>query len=206
MLLSIQAMWSAWVVRRTPGGDRWRATLWMWAFILLALSAGLGAIAHGVRLSPPLSELIWHPLYLGLGLVVVLIAVALVADLWGERASRRALPLFLGLGVVFYVVTLVAPPGFLVFIVYETVFMVFALGGYVYLTRKARPGAGWMAVGIVLTMVASAIQATGRLSFTLIWPFDHNGIFHIVQMAGVAALVLGLRRLLRIPPAKGRSS
>jgi hypothetical protein len=197
-LLAIEAAASAWVVVRLPGADRWRALLWVWAFVLLAVSAALGAIAHGVRLDPPMSELIWHPLYLGLGLVVGLIAVAVVADLWRERASRRVLPVFLGLGMVFFGVTLVVPGGFLVFVVYETVFMVFALGGYLRLALKEhRPGAGWMVTGIILTIVASAIQATGRLSFTVIWPFDHNGIFHIVQMLGVGALVMGLRRLLR---------
>jgi hypothetical protein len=31
------------------------------------------------------------------------------------------------------------------------------------------------------------------------WPLDHNGIFHLIQLAGLAVLARGLRRTLQEP-------
>jgi hypothetical protein len=37
-----------------------------------------------------------------------------------------------------------------------------------------------------------------------VWAFDHNGIFHLLQLVGVTLLLLGLRLLLA-PSKVGRS-
>jgi len=44
--------------------------------------------------------------------------------------------------------------------------------------------------------VAAAIQATQAASFTFIWPFDHNGVFHLVQMVALVVLCAGLQSSL----------
>ena len=48
--------------------------------------------------------------------------------------------------------------------------------------------------GIALNIVAAAIQATGSVRFTLVVPFDHNGVFHLVQMAAIVVLVAGVAK------------
>ena len=79
-------------------------------------------------------------------------------------------------------------------VIYETVAMVLALAGFLWLSwHKTLPGAGWIAASIGINIVAAAIQATEAVSFTLFWSFDHNGVFHLVQMLGIAPLVHGLR-------------
>ena len=56
------------------------------------------------------------------------------------------------------------------------------------------PGAGSVAMGILVTLAAAAVQASRLIpSITLIWTFDHNGLFHILQMVGLVLIVLGLR-------------
>jgi hypothetical protein len=50
-----------------------------------------------------------------------------------------------------------------------------------------------ISVGIALTIVAAAVQASA-LSVRLIVPFDHNGLFHLVQLIATAAFANGLRR------------
>jgi hypothetical protein len=47
-------------------------------------------------------------------------------------------------------------------------------------------------VGLLISIAAAVIQGTGTVSFTLIWPFDHNGVFHLVQLPGLAAIAYGL--------------
>ena len=55
-----------------------------------------------------------------------------------------------------------------------------------------------MALGLLLSIVAGGLQASS-LHITLIWPFDHNGRYHLGQLAGVMALQVDLRDLMRTP-------
>lgn len=75
--------------------------------------------------------------------------------------------------------------------------MFFALVVYILLAvRKRLAGAAVMAAGILITIVAAAIQASGAVFVTIIWEFDYNGIFHLIQIVGLAVLVAGLRAAL----------
>ena len=44
---------------------------------------------------------------------------------------------------------------------------------------------------------AGAIQAMTSLSVRLGWEFDHNGLYHLVQIVGVVVLIRGLAITLR---------
>jgi hypothetical protein len=50
-----------------------------------------------------------------------------------------------------------------------------------------------MAIGILVSIIAAGIQANKSVAMTVIWRFDHNGIYHLVQSAGLVLLVMGLR-------------
>jgi hypothetical protein len=81
----------------------------------------------------------------------------------------------------------------MVFVLYEAVAMLVALALYVRLA--IRDGAKWawlMVLGIGLNIVAAAIQASGTVRLDLGVPFDHNGVFHLVQMVAIVVLVLGV--------------
>ena len=172
---------------------RFKARTWQCVFGLLAASSLLGAMAHGLRLSPGLRNLIWQPLYLALGLDVALFAVGGVLDGFGEKHARRLTPAAIIAGVVFYSMTLYGNGSFVVFTVYEGTAMLFALAVYIRMAlKKSLPGAATISSGIGLTIAAAALQA-GSLSFTFIWPFDHNGLFHLVQFPALVLLARGLQ-------------
>lgn len=183
------------------GGGKLRVAIWRGAFALMGLSAALGAAAHGLVLPPGVLGLLWHGIYLGLGLAVALFGAGALAEVAGDSAARRALPVLLLIGLAFYWITRLAPESFFVFILYEAVVMLAALAGYGWLVWRRRRGAGWMVAGILTSIVAAAIQATGQARLELVWPFDHNGLFHLVQAVGVVLLVIGLRRGLGTKPA-----
>lgn len=186
------------LLQRWRERDRWKVSVWSWMFGLLALAALLGAVSHGVVLSQRAQTLLWQPLFLALGLVVALFVVAAVYDWRGRETARRALPVMLVVALVFYVVTRVVRGSFLVFVLYEAVAMLCALAIYGSLAARRRlPGAGWIAAGIALNVVAAGIQASGAVSVTIIWPFDHNGVFHLVQLVAIVALMRGLGESLR---------
>lgn len=172
-----------------------RVGLWVWVFGLLAFASLLGAIAHGLDLSPKLRAWVWRPLFLSLGFVVALFVVGAVLDYRGKGAARKVLTPMLGLGLVFFVITEVVSGAFLVFVAYEAFAMLVALGMYSSLAaRRQLPGAGLVAAGIALNIAAAAIQASGSVALTIVVPFDHNGVFHLVQMAALAVLTGGLVR------------
>jgi hypothetical protein len=176
----------------------WRVGIWSWVFGLLAFASVLGAFAHGLDLSLTTREWIWRPLFLSLGLVVALFVVGAVFDFRGERAARKAVVPMLALGLGFYAFTEIGSGTFLVFVAYEAVAMLAALGMYLSLAAgRQLPGAGLVAAGIALNLAAAAIQASGSIRLTILVPFDHNGVFHLVQVVALVVLTLGLVRGLK---------
>jgi hypothetical protein len=192
-LLGFLCIWlTAWI--RQPGsGNPWMTDLWSWVFRLLTVSSMLGAIAHGCTLSSALRHVLWQPLYLVLGIDVALFLLAAVADWRGEKTARALVLGAIVTGILFYSLTVILEGDFLVFVLYEAVAMFSALGIYAVLAIRHRtPGAATIAAGIALALVAAALQASS-LGFTFIWPFDHNGIFHLLQMPSLWMIACGVR-------------
>ena len=175
------------------GGD-FRHSVWAWAFGLLAVSSLLGAVAHGFEMSQRANIRLWMPINLSLGLALGMFVVGALNDLGGESAARFILPAMIALGFGFFLVTLWKPGTFMTFIAYEAAAMLFALGVYGYLfLAGSLAGAGWMLAGVIVTILAAAIQATGKPGKGIIWYFDNNGVFHVIQMTGMVLLWVGLR-------------
>jgi hypothetical protein len=169
----------------------------MAALGVVAVGATLGAIAHGLQLPSATRELLWQPLYLSLGVTMALFVVGAVRDWRGDRAGRRVLWPMLAIAVLFYGITRLADGSFLAFVVYEAAALVFSLVVYLRLARReGRPGAAIMATALAVSLAAGGVQAADLGSVRLLWEFDHNGLFHLVQFVGLILLVAGLRRLL----------
>ena len=104
------------------------------------------------------------------------------------------------LALAFYGLTRVAAGEFVVFVLFQAAGLVGALGVYLWLLRAGRPGAGLVAAALATSLAAGAIQANDSLAARLIWDFDHNGLYHLAQLAGLALLVAGLTRTLARAP------
>lgn len=179
------------------GRGGWRARVWAGAFAATGLAGGLGAVAHGLRLGERAHARIWRILYLTLGATVALFAAAATADGWGERAGRRALPLMLLASLGFDIVRARLGRGFIVFVAYEAAAVLYALGIYVRLARGGHlAGAELTAAGLLITLLAAAVQASSLRLEVLGVPFDNNGLFHLVQSAGLPVLAAGVRAAL----------
>jgi hypothetical protein len=190
----IAAAFAVLLAKEGGRSDRTKGRIWSAAFGLLAVASVLGAIAHGFQMSQRANELLWMPLNLVLGVTVALFVAGAVYDLRSFSLPRPLVPILLAVGVAFFVVTVLIPGSFLVFVIYEAIAMLFALVVYIVLAaRKTLRGAAMMAAGVLVSIVAAAVQATGVVRFTLIWEFDHNGAFHLIQMVGLVLLLIGLR-------------
>ena len=174
--------------------ELWKINIWSAAIGLIGLAAALGAVAHGLVLSQTFHHRIWLVLNMALSLAVSLFVVGVVYDLWGFEISLTTLPILLTTGLGFYLTTLIYPDIFFLFIVYEVVALVFALCAYIFLTiQKDQPGAWLMAAGILVSIIAAGIQANKSVVLTFIWRFDHNGIYHLMQVVGLMLLLMGLQ-------------
>lgn len=181
----------------------WQRSVWSEVFGLLLAGSILGAIAHGFDLAAGVRARVWLPLYLSLGMAVALFVVGAVGDLRGDAAGRRLFPWAIGVGLGFFAASQWLGGAFLIFVVYEGMAMLVALGIYVRVALRGDSWAWWTAAGIGLTLVAAAVQATS-LQVTLVVPFDHNGLFHLVQMMATLLIAVGVRTGLRAPRPDGR--
>jgi hypothetical protein len=198
LLLGVLAIFCAGSLQRYRQTDPLKVGIWTWTFAFLALAATLGSIAHGFVMTSQVADLIWQPLNLSLGLGVALYCVGAIHDAWGRAVSRRVLLPMVCLGGAFYAVTLVIQEGFVVFVVYQVLGMSVAFFAYLQAAYHRRiRGAGVMVAAVLVNIIAAAIQAKGSVSFRLVWEFDHNGLFHLVQMIGVVLLCTGLHLSLQ---------
>ncbi len=196
LLLAITAIINVILIyKRGNKTDREKTIIWVTAFLFLAFSAILGAYAHGIKMPESLNKLIWQPLNLLLGLTVAFFTIGVLYDLSGFKKRKLVFILLIITSFLFYLITLIIPGLFLIFIIYEALAMLFAFGAYFYLFLvKKFPGAQFMFSGILVSIIASVIQTAESVQFHFIWFFDHNGLFHILQIMGLILLCKGIIR------------
>ena len=183
------------VYQSGKGIDLKKTRIWMWVFGLLTFASALGAIAHGFQMSKLTKLVVWQPLNLSLVLTICLFAAGVIYDFKKFTLPKTLIPVILVCAIIFFAITVIFPNVLLaVFIKVEAIAMLFALVAYTILaSRKTIKGAGLMAAGILVTIMAAVIQAIETIKVIFIWEFDHNGIFHIVQMIGLIILLKGLQ-------------
>ncbi len=167
--------------------------IWIALFGSLSIASFIGAITHGLTLSPALYSFLWTILYACLGLAIALFTAAAARDFCGKPLPIRW---FLLPGIVFWLSTIVFPDSFLIFIVYEAAGLLVSLSAYLKLTHDRRDGAGAISLSIVISLIAAIVQSIPSASLHLIWQFDQNGLFHLIQMPGIVILTVGIRRIL----------
>jgi hypothetical protein len=170
-----------------------RIQLWSWPLGLIAAAAALGALYHGFILPQAHRKRVWLLLTFLLGMALAVFGAGLTYDLFGPEAGRRSLPLWLAAGAALFLTSRLFRGMFRVFILFEGVVLAAAGVGYTWLTAVGTlRGAGWVAAGVWLSALAAAVQTRKRLRFKWIWEFDHNGVFHLVQTAGLVLLSKGI--------------
>lgn len=191
----------------------WKRALWVGLMLLLVLSGILGAAAHGLVMTEQTHSDLWRVLNLLLVLLISCFGLAAILDWLGRAWMLRIAPLLLALALGVYGSLYLLGGTFLWVMLYEAAIMATALAVYLYLAwRRAIVGAWLVVAGLVITVAAAAVQTMETLSLRLIWEFDHNGLFHLTQIAGVFFLIEGVVRALAgslpesHPMGRGRGS
>lgn len=170
------------------------SALWFWALFLFLLGASslVAGIYHAFF--EPLEGTMWYETYrvtyciLGLLTASVLLTVtqqfiAPSLRIYFYIAAALQLVLFL---------TLVFTGGTYRVVIANYVPVILLLLAFTLLETRTDPWAWAMAAGIVLSLIASAVQALGVNRFL---PLDYNGLYHIIMMVAVVFLYLGARAL-----------
>ncbi len=180
--------WRLWVTGQAP--MRTSVKYWAGGMGSLAAAAAAGGTVHGWALT--LTEPVLSALWKGAGLAV---GVANFCFFCGTLAASVASPIRRWvmavpcLQFVGYIVWMSGHNDFR-YVIYNygvTFAIILFIQVHGGLVRKAPP-AGWIIAGVLVSFLAALVQQSGMDPHS---SFDHNDLYHVVQMAGVALLYRG---------------
>ncbi len=179
---------------RARGEGKTSVRLWAAAFLASAMAALLGGTFHGFRLhfGPLAAAVLWKGTVYAVGLAGLLLLAgtirAVIAGRW-----RRLLLTAAVLEFLFYAAWMAVHDDFR-YVIYDyapALLAVLLLALWSWLRRRD-PAAPAIVAGILLSFAAAGIQA-GRVD--LHPRFNHNDLYHLVQLAAFYLLYRGGRRL-----------
>ena len=178
------------IVGDAAAGRQLSGRLWAAALVMTAVAAFLGGTYHGfIQWLPGASgRALWKATLLATGIgSACLLAAAVTAATAG--ALQRALLAVVAVKLLVYVWTIATKDQFaLVIADYGTALLAVALAAWVIRPSGLTPAAWWITGGVAVAAVAGAIQ-WARLAPHV--HFNHNDLFHVVQMASLYLLYRG---------------
>jgi hypothetical protein len=177
-LLGAVAWWLGWKLSKSSQrSQRW----WAYAFGALALGAFLGGTWHGfVR-----SQVLWTQTVIAVGFASFAMLVA-TAFAMLSGAVRKVLITLAALKLMIYTVWMLRHDEF-IYVVMDTGIS-FAAVAALHLWRFNR----WIVAGVAVSVAAALVQASG---FSLHRHFNHNDLYHVIQIAAMVLLYRGARQL-----------
>ena len=184
LLAAVTAAAGVLTLRAAHGEASRRA--WAAAFMALALGAALGGTHHGFRV-----ESLWLPTVMVIGVAsAAMLAGSAIATTGG--ALRRALLALAALKLALFWAWVWRDDRF-IWVVADTG-IAFALVALLHALRWRwrQRGSGAILAGVALSVVAGLVQASG---VDLHRHFNHNDLYHLIQLAGILAYYGGVRQL-----------
>jgi hypothetical protein len=160
------------------------------ALFATALAALVGALAHGTdpRSDAALRARFWRGALYATGLVGAA-TVASVAFFAARRSTRTAILAFAAIKLVVFIVRVARQPEFRIAAAdYGGALAIVLVGAAYMAVRRQAPGMTWLIVGVLVSLVAGIVQAR-RLA--LHRHFNHNDLYHVIQMAALYAFYRG---------------
>ena len=164
--------------------------LWAFGFVMTAVAAFVGGTYHGfIDLLPGVVGRVCWKITLvstGLGSAALFGAAVLAATTGTLQWALMALVVLKLL--VFLEVVLSRDNFLLVVIDYGSALLAVLLLAWFVRPTGITPAAGWLAAGVAVSVVAGAVQAFKLAPHRA---FNHNDLFHVIQMVALYALYRG---------------
>ena len=171
-------------------GHQWSGRLWAAAFVMTAVAAFVGGTYHGfIQWMPGLAgRALWKATLVATGIgSACLLAAAVTAAVAGPL--RHALMGLVLVKLVVYIWTIATKDAFVLVIAdYGTALVAVLLAAWFIRPTGLTPAAWWITAGVAVAVVAGVIQ------WARVAPhvhFNHNDLFHVVQMASLCLLYRG---------------
>jgi len=200
-VLGAATLYFAWKLWRVASDQGSRAVLlWAAAMLTFAISFIAGGSQHGFAAYLGAYSPIWR-------VTLLLTALATHLALWGTATAilnavrRRAVAAASGLGVCAYCLFLfLVSDQFIYLLVYAVVplILLLVISARSWL-RQREPAGRWLCVGVVVTLLGGAAQAS---QIRLHEWFNHNDLFHVIQMGAMVLFFRGAALLHDFGPSE----
>lgn len=171
-------------------GQQWSGRLWAAAFVMTAVAAFIGGTYHGfIEWMPGLTgRALWKATLVATGIgSACLLAAAVTAAVAGPL--RHALLGLVLVKLVVYLWTIATKDAFVLVIAdYGTALVAVLLAAWFIRPTGLTPAAWWLTAGVAVAVVAGVIQWAHVAPHV---HFNHNDLFHVVQMASLYLLYRG---------------
>ena len=154
------------------------------------VAALIGALAHGTDPAgnAALRDRFWRGALYATGFIGAA-SVASVAFFAARGSTRSAILAFAGIKLVVFIIRVTRHPEFRVAAAdYGGALAIVLVGAAYEMFRRRAPGMTWLIVGVLVSLVAGIVQAR-RLA--LHRHFNHNDLYHVIQMAALYAFYRG---------------
>ena len=183
--------WLAWSLFRAREGQRARS-LWALAFAALALAAALGGTWHGF--APAFAEiavlLVWKATVLSVGIASFgMLAGSAISTTAGT--ARRSLLAVAAAKLAVYSGWMIGQSEYIYVIADTGTALVLIAVLHLWSTARDR-ASGWILAGVGVSVLAAGVQASG---FALHRDFNHNDLYHAIQIAAMILFYAGAKRL-----------
>ncbi len=181
-----------------------RAAAWSIPFLLLAGAFLIGAIAHGFQMPEKTNKLLWLLLAISSAFGLAHLVSASAGE-WNPAWYVKSV-IGMSLAAIIFIGITVKFSSFTVYVAFIVITMaIVSLLNSMCLRKSGNKKHLLITIGAVLTVVASLVQLIKSIHFTIIWEFDYNGAFHLIQMLAGIFLGLGINGLLRSACLQGDS-
>ena len=183
--------WLAYSLFRAREGQRARS-LWALAFAALALAAALGGTWHGF--APTFAAiavlLVWKATLLSVGIASFgMLAGSAISTTAGS--ARKSLLVIAAVKLAIYSGWMVGHSEY-IYVIADTG-TALVLVAALHLWSAARDRASrWILAGVGVSVLAAGVQASG---FALHRHFNHNDLYHVIQIAAMILFYAGAKRL-----------
>jgi predicted membrane channel-forming protein YqfA (hemolysin III family) len=154
------------------------------------LAAIIGAIAHGTDPASGASRRarFWRDALYATGFIGAA-SVASVAFFAARGSTRTVILAFAAIKLLVFLYRVTRQPEFRIAAAdYGVALAILLVGAASETIRRRAPGMTWLMAGVVVSLVAGIVQAR---RFALHRHFNHNDLYHVIQMAALYAFYRG---------------
>jgi hypothetical protein len=185
--------WMAWLLFRAREGQAARR-YWALAFTALAIASALGGSYHGFAraLGETIQHLLWKSTVLTIGIASFGMSAGSTIAVTVDN-PRKLLLALAAVKLVLYSSWMLVHDAF-IYVITDTgiaMAMVAALHGWSAMRDRDRASL-WILGGVAISVLAAGVQASG---FALHRYFNHNDMYHVIQIAAMVLFYIGARQL-----------